>query len=1047
MTHLHLPLVGLLLVAQAAPGQPAPGPAPEQAAPVQAAPEPAPRTLEALSLEGGSGDDQAYARAALGLKVGDRMTAADFQRALAAVRVTDRFREAAGTLEETAGGVRAQVRLDPWPAVQEREWRGDLPKSMRKGFFAGMHRGSQAGDLRIARWQSEGERRLREAGYPEAKVRISREQGGARLVLQVDIGRPALVRTFELAGEPGPYHPMRLASVAGIQPGRTLWTDAAQREALARLRQRLIKDRRLEGTCAFTWDAATGRLVLQLQPGPLVNLRSEGTWSIWWKNIGDLVPLARAGRYDPELLDEGDRRILRYLLDKGYLDARVTHRRELLRGTEEKPEEVVVTYNVQPGTQVHLGAVRFERNRDIPEAELKKAASLPSGLLSFGRPLASPANIGTIEDRIKSFYWNQGYPDVALRRPPMERPDGLATLVFQVREGTHQNIDRVVLEMPSDPAWSPMRLSEVLALIFSGKVLDRTPAGAGQRIFQSDRAALGEVTGRLEETPDPGRPGVRIFTFTTSRPIPFVKNDLAAVYTALRQRMAALGVQRPAPRLQLEPGPAGYLIRFAVPDQERVPVDRLVVQGADYTQSRAIFRQTSLEPGMPLDPDLLTRAQGNLGALGAFQRVDLENLGDGGLPGGPWQEGDLLLKVEERPLWVLNTGFGYDKSHGYHIGLGAQRQNFMGMGRTLDFGIRAGDTTLNNPTLRKWFPTGDFNRSVDSFSVGYTDPWFLPGSLVNLLSPRTQYHVEAAYISETQAAFLARRRRILNTFDWKIGDYQTVQLGHRFERTDIKGNLEGIQESELFTMARVPGPTTTISAPFVQISVDRRDHPLDPTRGTYFMGRLELANQLFGTGAKYSFAKLDLRHQWNWPVGEQASRGVLMAAARIGLAHPTAASVKDLPLTERFFGGGPFTVRGVEPDFLGPVGTLGVYENQGGTLVKTGTQLIPLGGQGLVVLNLEYRFPLFGSSALWGEVFADSGQVYAKLNPGPRQAGDSAPFPPLRTTLGLGLILKLGLPIKFEYAADLKRILGRPRTQQEIDTQLHGILISAGYQY
>ncbi|HWQ08307.1 MAG TPA: BamA/TamA family outer membrane protein, partial [Holophaga sp.] len=406
------------------------------------------------------------------------------------------------------------------------------------------------------------------------------------------------------------------------------------------------------------------------------------------------------------------------------------------------------------------------------------------------------------------------------------------------------------------------------------------------------------------------------------------------------------------------------------------------------------------------------------------------------------------LQTDERSPWVLTSGFGYDKSQGYHFDGGVQRLNFMGMGRTLDFGVRAGDSTLHNAMLRQWFPTGDYNRSVDSYSVAYTDPWFLPGGLKGLISDRVAYRAEAAYIAENQAAYMARRHRILNTFDWKVGQNETLQLGHRYERTSIESNVAGIKEADLFNMAGVPGSLTVISAPFFQYTRDTRDHPLDPKRGTFFQGRLEMANQLFGTGPKYSFVKLDLRHQWNWSFGDQASKGVLMAAARIGLARPTASAANgELPLTERFFGGGPFSVRGVEPDMLGPTGKLPVYKYENGTAIQTGTKTIPLGGEALVVLNLEYRFPIMGSQTIWGEVFADSGQVYAKLNPGRRKDGDPAPFPHLRTTLGLGLILKLGIPVKLEYAVDIKRLMGRELTQAEKDTALKGLLISAGFQY
>ena len=74
----------------------------------------------------------------------------------------------------------------------------------------------------------------------------------------------------------------------------------------------------------------------------------------------------------------------------------------------------------------------------------------------------------------------------------------------------------------------------------------------------------------------------------------------------------------------------------------------------------------------------------------------------------------------------------------------------------------------------------------------------------------------------------------------------------------------------------------------------------------------------------------------------------------------------------------------------------------------------------------------------------DSGQVYRSLKP---DATVVTPFPALRTTPGFGLILKLGFPLKLEYATDLRRILGRPRSQEEQDTQLRGLLISAGFQF
>ena len=89
----------------------------------------------------------------------------------------------------------------------------------------------------------------------------------------------------------------------------------------------------------------------------------------------------------------------------------------------------------------------------------------------------------------------------------------------------------------------------------------------------------------------------------------------------------------------------------------------------------------------------------------------------------------------------------------------------------------------------------------------------------------------------------------------------------------------------------------------------------------------------------------------------------------------------------------------------------------------------------------------------------DAGQVYRSLlwetvaNPNQKTPSDPATiqvpptFLPLRITPGVGLIFKLGFPLKVEYAADWKRIMGQPRSAAEQESQLKSLLISAGFQF
>ncbi len=977
-------------------------------------------------------------------------------------------------------GAHALVRLDPWPAIARLAWRGDARQPVVRKLVHGLRPGMRPGERRLDDWSRDLQVRLVEAGYPEARVAWARE-ADATLAVTVALGPGQLLRRLEVVGEPGPYSAREIAGFTGLEPGRTLWTASVRQQTLRNLRRVFQRHLRYEARTDLDWEAGTLRLTVV--PGPRVILALDGDGLGWGTQLKDLVPLLRADRYSPELLDEGDRRISRFFRGKGYLDAQVSHRREVTGPGQGGYQEVTVTYTVRRGVRTRLDGLRFEGNEVFTEAQLRAAAALPAGL-PLGPPKVTPDLLDALEARLKDLYLSRGYTEVSLRRQ-LEPRDGRTELVFRIREGPQRLVRWLRLELPPGGFGDPWRLGECLPLVFSDQPAAQPPAPPGQaRTYPSDRRSLAGLQGVLAQA-GTGPDGPIVLTLTLDRPIPLLKADLTRVFSAIRQqRLPSLGVVRPQVRLSLEPDGdgAGVGIRIEVPAQPLERIRRLVVSGSDKTQARAVLRETNLLPGAPLDSDLLSRSQARLSYLGAFQRVDLASLAEREpaaaeagaevagpeadadaapaeagppAPASPWKPGDLKLTLEERPPWVVTSSFGYNKSQGYHVGLGVQQLNLGGMGRSVDYGIRAGNGTINNPTLARIFPTGTYDRSVDSFTVGYTDPWFAPGTLQGWLADRTQYRVEGAYIQERQSLYLLHRRRVLNSLQWAPGPRVSFTLGHRWERVDVSPAVPGVSSDELSVLARFP-PQAVISAPFAQVARDTRDNSLDPTSGMYSVARAEFANQLFLTSPTNSFVKLDLRNQWTWPVGYKAAAGVVALGLRLGLAKPTASSAENLPLSERFFAGGPFSFRGVEPDALGPQTQVPLRylsgPNAGQQEVDSNGAPIfyttPTGGQALALVNLEYRFPLLGQS-IWGELFVDSGQVYESLKRLEAQGGAPAAtaFPPFRTALGAGLIFKIGIPLKLEYAADVKRILGRPRSQGDRDTQLKSLLISMGFQF
>jgi outer membrane protein assembly factor BamA len=190
-------------------------------------------------------------------------------------------------------------------------------------------------------------------------------------------------------------------------------------------------------------------------------------------------------------------------------------------------------------------------------------------------------------------------------------------------------------------------------------------------------------------------------------------------------------------------------------------------------------------------------------------------------------------------------------------------------------------------------------------------------------------------------------------------------------------------------------------------------------------------------------------------VGDGAKYGVASMAIRLGAARPTASASMDVPLSERFFAGGSGSHRGVEPDQLGPFGIIWARNEDGDPI---GYYVVPAGGQGLALVNCDYRVPLpVIGQWIWGELFVDSGEVYARIRDYSERNNQMPdplpPFPHWRTSVGVGLVLRLGgFPIKLEYSWDARKLLGKKGDNETYANYVHrtkmtNLLVSAGVQF
>jgi outer membrane protein assembly factor BamA len=229
-------------------------------------------------------------------------------------------------------------------------------------------------------------------------------------------------------------------------------------------------------------------------------------------------------------------------------------------------------------------------------------------------------------------------------------------------------------------------------------------------------------------------------------------------------------------------------------------------------------------------------------------------------------------------------------------------------------------------------------------------------------------------IGDLETGAITKRTGFTAQQEARFRDYYVLNYGYRIESTH--------------TVERTPDPIIPLDerirvAPLsLTISRETRDDLLDATRGSFASQSLEYAPSILGSQLR--FVKYFGQYFKYLPLSEPAeipwsnirkSRLVYAGALRFGAA--TGLGGQELVTSERFFAGGGTTIRGFPQDYAGPLNSLGE----------------PVGGDAMLVINNELRFPLF--SIFDGVGFVDLGNVFPSVS--------AISLADIRRTAGLGV--------------------------------------------
>jgi outer membrane protein insertion porin family len=414
-------------------------------------------------------------------------------------------------------------------------------------------------------------------------------------------------------------------------------------------------------------------------------------------------------------------------------------------------------------------------------------------------------------------------------------------------------------------------------------------------------------------------------------------------------------------------------VAFAIREGPQVFVDHVLIVGNVRTSTSTISHELQVKPGDPFSLSAINDSQRRLTALGLFRRARITELRH-----GAETQRDLLVTIEESPPTTVGYGGGVE-----------------GRLRVVDAGTGAPAGEVFEVAPRAFFEIGrrnvfGKNRSVDFFSSVALHPphdnlpAFTEYRLIGtyreprLLDTNADAFVNATFEQQTRSSFNFSRRSLSAEIARRITREISAQVSYQIQRTEVFDERLDPNDQLLPLIDRI-FPQVRLSSFSAAVIRDTRSDPVDPAAGEYFSANGQLAARAIGS--QIGFVKSFFTAQAFRAV-PHTNRIIFAANARLGVAvgFPRESIdlagdpilITDLPQSERFYAGGDTTIRGFALD---RVGTRHVPAEPSDTLTE---DLLPVGGNGLVIVNAELRAPVSGGFGVVG--FLDTGNVFARVS-------------------------------------------------------------------
>jgi outer membrane protein insertion porin family len=637
--------------------------------------------------------------------------------------------------------------------------------------------------------------------------------------------------------------------------------------------------------------------------------------------------------------------------EKGFTDAVIDHRITAVAGG---PKLVNVTFMVSEGPKIKIRNVDFVGNSAFGDGTLerKMKENKPKGILSFITGGGTYKETAFEEDaaRVMDYYQRKGYaraevgqPEIRVLENSKDGKEQWIELRVPVREGPRYRFRAL------DFDGNTLATDEGLGTLFKmdqGDWYSRKDLVEGIRKVTEVYGARGYMEAnpfpmfKYSDEPDPVQQALDALVPELLR----APQDAAVVTTATNGR-------RPAEptvdiTLRIDEGPQYF-------------VNRITFRGNTTTRDKVIRREMRLVEGDVFNTEALKFSVRRINQLGYFQQIEEQNTTVVDVKKSPIRENavDVTLNLQEQNRNQLTFGAGVSQYEGVFGQLAFQTANFMGRGESLTVQMTAGDRSQNyqlaftRPFLFDRNITGGFDvykRSLDY--IGYYTQKSAGGNLIfgfrvaDFSQMYLNYSYESVGIRDLNEALIDQSCLIRQdcSIISSVGDLSQLTAA----QVEILRRNPFVAESLLLGQ----GGSRTTSSLIPNFVHNTVDNPIFPNEGK----RITLGTRLALLGGNTNYYKPNAefiffkRHLARTSVGFRAQAEYIAPVM----------GTTELPIFERLFLGGEYSVRGFDLRSIGPT--------------IPGSQIV-LGGNKSLLFNAEYLISIASQVRL--VLFYDAGQV------------------------------------------------------------------------